>query len=116
MSGQSDYTPIYAGARVVGAVCGDTFRKAVRGSKHFLRRPAAIALDASSLDAAEQHGARWVAVTDKETGVIYRAAISHIRQAGFEFDRGFGRQIGLLLDGWVKSGRGLSAQMKIFDE
>lgn len=111
---QTHYIPIFAGMQAVGAVCGDTFRKTITGSKHFLRRPAGIALDVGSLDAAEQAGALWVTVTDKESGVIYRASIAHIRQAGISINRGFGAQVALPFEGWTKSGRGLAEQLSLW--
>ena len=53
---QSNYTPIFVGTRVVGAVKGDTFFKTIRKS-HFLRKPPAIAFDTNSLEQAKQAGA-----------------------------------------------------------
>lgn len=95
---------IYSGGKVVGRVENDTLHKTIRGSKHFLRKPPAIALDLAALDQAEQAGASRVEVVDVETGTRYRATIDHIREAGFQFDRGYGEQIGLELDGWVRFG------------
>lgn len=111
-----NYTPIRVGNKLVGHVSGDTFAKRVSASRHFLRTPKAIALDLDSLAQAEQAGARRVAVEDTESGIIYRASIDYIRQAGFEIDRGFGRQIALPLNGWIKTGSGgiLSEQLAMW--
>ena len=101
-----NYTPIRVGNKVIGQVRGDAFIKRVQASRHFLTTPPAIALDVGSLAQAERTGARRVHVIDTKTGTIYRASIEHIRRAGFEINRGFGRQIALTLDGWTKSGPG----------
>lgn len=94
-------TPIYAGQRVVGAVWGDTFKKNIHGSKHLLKQPPAIAFDLGTLDQAERAGAKQARVTDLETGTVYQADICAVREHGFTFDRGFGRQIALTLDRWA---------------
>lgn len=91
--------PIFVGARVVGYVCGDVFKKTITGSKHILRTPPGIAFDVSSLDDAERMGARLAEATDRETGRVYRAKIDFIRSNGFSVSRGFGNQIALPL-GW----------------
>jgi hypothetical protein len=93
--------PIRVGRHVVGEVVGDTFKKRVRASSHFLRTPPAIAFGVSTLDDAERAGARYVEVTDTESGCIYRATIATIRARGFELNRGFGEQIALALNLWT---------------
>ena len=90
-------TPIFVGARAVGHVAGDTFYKRVRGSAHFLRTPRAIAFDESTLRDAERAGARYVEVTDAETGRVYRAPFSLIWAKGFTVNRGHGEQRALVL-------------------
>ena len=98
---------VYVGARRVGSVKAGIFHKTIHGSKHILRYPTpAIALDLESLARAQDLGALAVCVKDIESGVTYTAQIEHIRTAGLELDRGFGRQIALPLAGWVKSGKG----------
>ncbi len=92
--------PVHVGARVVGSVYGDVFRKHVRGSAHFLRRPPAIALDVQSIADAESAGAMWAEIHDTESGKVYRARLSSIRAYGAVFNRGFGQQIYLPLSAW----------------
>lgn len=89
--------PIYVGRRAVGHVAGDTFYKRVRGSAHFLRTPRAIAFDESTLRDAERAGARYVEVTDAETGREYRAPLALIWERGFRVSRGHGEQLALIL-------------------
>jgi hypothetical protein len=107
--------PICVGKRIVGRVEGDTFYKSIKGSKHFLRVPPAIAFDVSSLDDAEEAGAVKVQVVDQETGIVYKSTIQHIREYGEEFNRGFGNQIFLVLEGWVKSKRGGGLQLGLWE-
>lgn len=94
--------PIFVGRKVVGRVYGETFVKEVHSSKHFLKYPRAIAFDISSLKAAWEAGARIVEVRDKDTRRVYRADIAYIRENGFCFDRGHGKQIGLPLYEWER--------------
>jgi hypothetical protein len=95
-------TPIFAGRQVIGLVEGDTFRKNVRASVHQLRRPRAWAFDVDSLDQAERCGAKFAEIHDCETGRTWRASIATIRARGFRLSRGFGEQVGLLLDDFGK--------------
>lgn len=89
---------------VVGHVDGAIFRKTVRGSAHFLRKPPAIAFDVSTLDAAERAGALAVLVIDSESGHQYAQRIEVIRRHGFSVNRGFGKQIALPIDCYAING------------
>ena len=93
-------TPIFAGKRITGVVIGDVFLKKVTASKHFLRRPPAIAFDVSSLEQAQQAGAVWAKVVDRETMKVYFAMIETIMDEGFRFNRGHGDQVGPPLAEW----------------
>lgn len=106
--------PVYASGRVVGYVRKGTFFKTI-AANHYLRKPPAIAFSVDSLDQAEQAGAVWVQVKDRETGVIYRATIEHIRSRGFAVNRGFEPQIALSLDGgWIVQRKGAPVQLDLF--
>ena len=91
----------------------DTFFKTIR-KNHILRKPPAIALDLQSLRDAEAAGATHVEIDIREDGTIYRAPISGIWAKGFEFDRGWGSQQGLVLNGWVKTKKGGGLQPDMF--
>jgi hypothetical protein len=95
-------TPIYAWGRrhPVGAVVGDEFQKTIKHSG-YLREPPAICLDVKSIKNAEKAGARWVVIIDKDDGRIHRASIAKIWRDGFDLNRGFGLQRGLLISEWV---------------
>ncbi len=92
--------PVLAMHRQVGAVIGDVFSKRVQGSRHFLRKPPAIALDVESLARAEAAGARSVEIHDEESGLTYRADFETIRAHGLRIDRGFREQIALPFRWW----------------
>jgi hypothetical protein len=115
----SKYSPsaparqIRVNGRVIGEVRGAVFHKSIAGSKHMLRRPLAIALDLGSLADAESTGARYVDIFDSETGRHYHAAISTIRARGFELDRGFGRQVALLLSEWRRDAEPAGEQLAL---
>mgnify|MGYP001484125170 CR=1 FL=1 len=103
---KSSVTPIYSSGRVVGSVRGETFRKVVLASKHFLRQPPAIAVNLDALEAAERAGALRIEVYERESGVTFGTSIAHFKEASFSLDRGFGLQIALPLEGWTRSKRG----------
>ena len=105
--------PIYIAGkkRPVGHVEGDVFHKNIRFSEHALRRPPAIAFDVQSLEDAEQAGARRVHVRDTETNTVYKSTMSQIWRAGFDLDRGFGKQRALILSAWVRQGQALQLDM-----
>jgi hypothetical protein len=108
--------PVHAeNGRVVGKVEGDTFYKFIKGSKHLLRVPPAIAFDVFSLDEAQDAGAIRLQVVDYETGTVYKSTIQHIREQGEEFNRGYGNQIFLVLEGWMKSKRGGGLQLGLWE-
>ena len=123
MINQTDFTPdrkktkpipVYVGSHIVGKVCKGVFRKSVIGSRHFLLKPKAIAFDVDSLSQAERAGADCVEVFDKETRTTFRASIAHIRGDGFLLDRGYGKQIALTMEGWIKTTMGQPIQRRFF--
>ena len=91
---------IYVDEKPVGQVDGGTFYKSVKGSKHFLHRPPAICFDTNSIKDAETAGASDVCVYDSESDTHYFAKISLIWEKGFEMNRGFGKQIALIMSRW----------------
>ena len=89
-----------ANGKVVGEFVGEVFVKRVSGTKHFLRRPPAIAFDISTLTEAERLGANTVHIIDEDTDRSRWASVELIRTKGFSFNRGFGLQIALPLTEW----------------
>lgn len=86
-------TKIAIDGRIVGTVIAGVFIKHVEVSKHFLRTPPGIAFDIASLKQAEQAGAHYVLIVDKETQKQYCATTHDIRVKGIAFERGYGEQI-----------------------
>jgi len=103
----SNSTAIRAGTQVVGVVRAGVFYKTVRSSRHMLRSPRAWAFDTQSLRDAKRAGAAWVELRDADTGNVYRASVAEIERYGFEFDRGFGRQVALELSRWQVNAPGV---------
>lgn len=97
--------------RIVGHVCGDTFYKKVKASRHFLRVPPAIAFDVQSLQDAQNAGAVFVEVTDKETDKRYRQSIDTILHRGFRVSRRYGEQVALPLGEWMTDQEPAAAQL-----
>ncbi|HZU05263.1 MAG TPA: hypothetical protein VFB73_04770 [Chloroflexota bacterium] len=81
---------------------GKTVRKFIRGSKHFLRQPPAIATDFAVLLEAQAAGFEVLEVVDTETGVVYTAAIERVLAEGIAISRGFGEQRALRLERWAR--------------
>lgn len=79
----------------IGTVIEGTFYKIISGSKHIMRNPHAIFFDVSSLREAESYGAKFLHITDKETGDIYTASFSDLWQYAIHKNFGFGEQVGL---------------------
>lgn len=97
----SKSTPVFAqSGQAIGQVAGDRLELRRKASKHQLRRPAAWAVDVAALDQAEAAGARWVLVTDTESGRRYLAAVATLRDRGLWLERGFGPQLALVLAEW----------------
>jgi hypothetical protein len=112
---QPKYTPIYSSlGKKIGRVEGGIFYKSIRGSKHMLRKPPGLAVDLMALMDAEQAGAIRILITDNETGIKYSTAISHLKRAGFTFDRGAGRQIALALESFIQERPGAPVQLALF--
>jgi hypothetical protein len=104
-----------ADGKVIGKICGETFRKVVRASKHFLHTPClAIANDLDVLASAKDAGARVCEIVDRESKHTYRATIEKIWQRGFHVDRNHGAQIALALSEWNRDGEPTADQQKLF--
>ena len=91
---------VYHHNKAVGVVVGSKFQKRLPGSRHFLNRPPAIANDESVLITAQKMGATEVSILDTETGTVYETEIAQIWHRGFTLDRGWGKQIALLIKDW----------------
>ena len=96
----NNFTRIMVGKAIVGFVENGIFYKKLHSSRHFLKKPKAIAFDVDSLDQARKLGAKQVKIFDLDSGIVYSISIDIIYQKGFTFNRGYGNQIGLTLNHW----------------
>jgi len=109
---KSHYTLIRAGGKIVGKVQNGVFIKRVIGSIHILHKLDSIGFDIDSLKQAKKAGASTVKITDKETGIVYRVAISTIWNRGFHLpDYGYGEQIALKRRFWSKGNEPVFEQL-----
>jgi hypothetical protein len=83
----------------MGVVLGDVLRR-VCESKHQLKNPPAWAFDVAGLRHAQELGADLVRVEVSNTGDVFEAPIHQLWEHGFQFDRGFGRQVALEVKWW----------------
>ena len=97
--------PIYLHGRVVGHVRDGVFEKTLARSRHFLRRPPAIAFDCTTLRDARQAGAMRIRIYERERGDVYEADLDEVERFGFRVRRGFGDQIALHLSRWTVNGQ-----------
>ena len=79
-------------------VDGWLFKK-VESSKHFLRTPPAICFD-YEIYMKNKDKIRGVKIFDKDTGKTYYVSNYFINEKGFFINRGFVKQIGVLLEFW----------------
>jgi hypothetical protein len=93
-----------ADGKVCGVIVNGVLTKAVDGTRHFLKSPPAIALDAGAVAQAEAAGVEQIAVTDRETGKIYRATLSEFHRYGWRFNRGYGEQVAMRVARWHTGG------------
>ncbi|MGI6367899.1 MAG: hypothetical protein ACOX2L_05990 [Anaerolineae bacterium] len=84
-----------------GSIVRGIWTKPVHGSVHMLHTPPAWALDVDDVQAAERGGATMIHIHDLETRHHYWATIETLRRRGFPLNRGYGDQLGLLLQYWA---------------
>lgn len=96
--------PIIVAGKVSGFFMDRTreYYRKIQGSRHFLRKPAAITNDVTALAEAERLGADRVRIVDSETGIEYTCIIAVIRDYGTLIDRGWGEQVALPFGYWVQ--------------
>ncbi|CUU35529.1 MAG: hypothetical protein K6U12_04435 [Armatimonadetes bacterium] len=86
--------------KVYGVIENRTLKKRVVGTKHFLRKPPAIAIDA---DLFQRYRAEFdtIEVQDVETGAVYRLSARQFESWCWELERGYGKQYAVLLSRWA---------------
>ena len=78
--------------------------KSIDASRHALRTPPALAMDATVIDQAEAMGCVSVLVKDRESGTLYSTKLENFRLHGIPLNRGFGRQYALTFNYWDERG------------
>ena len=91
--------PVWVDGRIVAQICDGIFSKSIAGSKHLLKAPPAIALDADSYDGLRENF-RTIKVTDRETGRTYVISADEFDRFKVQMDRGYGRQYFVPLGNW----------------
>lgn len=107
---------IFVGGQRVGHVRDGVFYKTLSSSKHFLRKPPAIAFSLESVIQAEQEGATIVEIYDRDTESVYRVSMKKVWDKGFPVNRGYEPQIALSLDCWIKQVKGMPTQPMLFGD
>jgi len=89
--------------RIIGTFDGTTLRLKRKRSKHLFRTLDAWAINLSVLVRAADAGVERVVVEDTETGEVFEAGLHDILNYGTVIDHGFGTQLALPLQHWVRS-------------
>ena len=92
---------LYEG-KIIGYVQNGTLVKTVRSSRHFLRKPPAIAFNVSTIERAIDADAENILIFDTENNLYFTSTMKKLEHDGFEFNRGHGEQIALALDKWER--------------
>lgn len=94
------YSTFEGNTRHVGEVKGGTFYKRVSRSKHFLKKPLAIANSDDALAQVRAAGASTFHVTDTDSGYVYTVSAEDFYRLAVPTDRNFGPQHFLPLSYW----------------
>lgn len=105
----SNCTQIHKIHNTRGQVCGQVLNGVfcwTGTDKHMLHKPPALALEVEVLRQLEALNVTALQFTNRENGVVYRAAFAHFQERAFPLNRGFGEQRALPLTGWTLETRG----------
>lgn len=86
--------------QVAATIEGETLRKTVCASRHFLRKPLAICFDDAVIQEARLQGVEQIEVMDKETGHLYHCSLATFLSHTLRVERGHGLQWGLTMAFW----------------
>lgn len=96
------YDPVIVGNKKIGSIAGRIFKKVIHGSKHLLRKPPAIAIDASAFSSLIKQDIVLIQVLDVDTQVLYSISMNDFMQNHKTLNRGFGEQLYVELKYWSK--------------
>lgn len=98
-------TPITVGKRTVAHVVGESLNKTIDGERHMLKRPPAIAFDEAVIEQAVQLSAKKIHVVDMRNRKNYDCTMDTFMEYCKVFDRGYGKQLYLVLAYWGIDGK-----------
>ena len=82
---------------VVADLVGTTVVKRVKEEKHILRNPLSWAIDKKIIDEAYANGATDIRIEATDTDKVYKTTMKTFMDNAITLDRGFGRQVALLI-------------------
>ena len=86
---------------VVADLVGTTVIKRVKEEKHILRKPLSWAFDKKIIDEAYANGATDIRIETTDTDKVYKTTMKIFIDKAIKIDRGFGRQVALLIENWT---------------
>ena len=100
---------VFVDFKMIGEIHDRSFIKRVQGSKHFLRKPAGIAIQQHAYNLIKD-AVDMVEVYDTETGNVFRTSIGTFATVGKVIERNYGKQIVLPFKYWTTE---LTGQMRL---
>ena len=97
---------VKVGNKVIGTLSDNKFIKHVKGSKHILRHPPAIAIDTGAFDIEIRPNATEIIVIDTETSHEYYCSTDTFTRHYFKFNRGYGEQYACPINYFKEKGNG----------
>jgi len=82
---------------------GDILFKRCSKSKHFLTTPPGIAIDEDIFSEAVGEGVKFIQIFEREEKVYYSTTVETFKKKAINVNRGFGRQLALLISYWTTS-------------
>ena len=85
----------------VADLIGTTVVKRVKEKTHMLRTPPSWAFDKKIIDEAYANGATDIRIETTDTDKVYKTTMKIFIDKAIKIDRGFGRQVALLIENWT---------------
>lgn len=99
--------------KVYGSLENGVLYKRIIGSRHLLRKPPAIAIDAELYDAYRTK-IQAIEVHDIETSTAYRLLRAEFEQYRWVLDRGYGKQYAVHISHWRKVVEPINGQLSLW--
>ena len=85
----------------VAELIGTTVVKRVKEKTHMLRTPPSWAFDKQIIDEAYANGATDIRIEATDTDKVYKTTMKTFMDIAITLERGFGRQVALLIKNWT---------------